>query len=136
MLTPAVLDFINIFDAAGSFIFAMVTTIANDVTAASLKRSGRRRCIVSPLLRLVDEKYILVNERHSTIGYLIENINRGLLHRALSALTFRSCGGVCHRAALCFGEDYLPGHVDKHLRSAPTGWFRGRKIEDQLGVRT
>jgi hypothetical protein len=90
---------------------------------------------------MVDEKYILVNEQHNTIGtmgkntctficsvlygvligYLIENINRGLLHRALSALTFRSCGGVCHRAALCFGEDYLPGHVDKHLRSAPTG---------------
>ncbi|KAI0285325.1 NUDIX hydrolase domain-like protein [Russula aff. rugulosa BPL654] len=75
--------------------------------------------------RLMDERCIIVDEQDRAIGaldkktcHLMENINKGLLHRAFSALVFRPSDGkllLQQRAS-----EKIPSPICGRIRAAPT----------------
>ncbi|OAX42951.1 Isopentenyldiphosphate isomerase [Rhizopogon vinicolor AM-OR11-026] len=93
--------------------------------------------------RLMDEKCILVDEQDNAIGavdkktcHLMENINKGLLHRAFSAFVFRPSDGKLLLQQRAAEKITFPDMWTNTCCSHPLDDFEQEKIEnDQLGVR-
>lgn len=93
--------------------------------------------------RLMDERCILVDEQDRAIGamdkktcHLMENINKGLLHRAFSAFIFRPSDGKLLLQQRASEKITFPNMWTNTCCSHPLDDFEEEKIEkDQLGVR-
>jgi len=93
--------------------------------------------------RLMDEKCILVDEEDNAIGamdkktcHLMENINKGLLHRAFSAFVFRPSDGKLLLQQRATEKITFPDMWTNTCCSHPLDDFEAEKVEkDQLGVR-
>lgn len=110
--------------------------------------------------RLMDERCILVDEQdnaigavdkktcsflvrcqvcytlHPTTGHLMENINKGLLHRAFSAFIFRPSDGKLLLQQRATEKITFPDMWTNTCCSHPLDDFDAEKVEaDQLGVR-
>ncbi|KAH8835244.1 NUDIX hydrolase domain-like protein [Flagelloscypha sp. PMI_526] len=93
--------------------------------------------------RLMDERCILVDEEDNAIGamdkktcHLMENINKGLLHRAFSAFVFRPSDGKLLLQQRATEKITFPDMWTNTCCSHPLDDFEEEKIEkDQLGVR-
>ena len=111
--------------------------------------------------RLMDERCILVDEQDNaigtadkktctqhhvfrcfsrydnlTLGHLMENINKGLLHRAFSAFVFRPSDGKLLLQQRASEKITFPDMWTNTCCSHPLDDFEEEKIEqDQLGVR-
>jgi len=93
--------------------------------------------------RLMDEKCILVDEEDNAIGamdkktcHLMENINKGLLHRAFSAFVFRPSDGKLLLQQRASEKITFPDMWTNTCCSHPLDDFDLEKVEkDQLGVR-
>jgi len=93
--------------------------------------------------RLMDEKCILVDEQDNAIGamdkktcHLMENINKGLLHRAFSAFVFRPSDGKLLLQQRASEKITFPDMWTNTCCSHPLDDFPEEKIEGaQLGVR-
>ncbi|KAG6381158.1 Isopentenyldiphosphate isomerase [Boletus reticuloceps] len=93
--------------------------------------------------RLMDERCILVDEQDNAIGaadkktcHLMENINKGLLHRAFSAFIFRPSDGKLLLQQRASEKITFPDMWTNTCCSHPLDDFKEEKIEqDQLGVR-
>jgi isopentenyl-diphosphate Delta-isomerase len=70
------------------------------------------------------------------IGHLMENINKGLLHRAFSAFVFRPSDGHLLLQQRASGKITFPNMWTNTCCSHPLDDFEREKVEkDQLGVR-
>ncbi|KAI6047650.1 Isopentenyldiphosphate isomerase [Pisolithus marmoratus] len=93
--------------------------------------------------RLMDERCILVDEQDNAIGamdkktcHLMENINRGLLHRAFSAFVFRPSDGKLLLQQRASSKITFPDMWTNTCCSHPLDDFEEEKVEnDQSGVR-
>jgi len=93
--------------------------------------------------RLMDERCILVDEQDNALGsadkktcHLMENINKGLLHRAFSAFVFRPSDGKLLLQQRATEKITFPDMWTNTCCSHPLDDFEQEKIEkDQLGVR-
>lgn len=93
--------------------------------------------------RLMDERCILVDEQDNAIGamdkktcHLMENINKGLLHRAFSAFVFRPSDGKLLLQQRASSKITFPGMWTNTCCSHPLDDFEEEKVEkDQSGVR-
>lgn len=93
--------------------------------------------------RLMDERCILVDEEDNAIGamdkktcHLMENINKGLLHRAFSAFVFRPSDGKLLLQQRASEKITFPDMWTNTCCSHPLDDFDLEKVEkDQLGVR-
>jgi len=93
--------------------------------------------------RLMDECCILVDENDNAIGaadkktcHLMENINKGLLHRAFSAFVFRPSDGKLLLQQRASEKITFPDMWTNTCCSHPLVDFEEEKVEkDQLGVR-
>lgn len=93
--------------------------------------------------RLMDERCILVDEQDNAIGaadkktcHLMENINKGLLHRAFSAFVFRPSDGKLLLQQRASEKITFPDMWTNTCCSHPLDDFQEEKVEkDQLGVR-
>jgi len=93
--------------------------------------------------RLMDERCILVDEQDNAIGamdkktcHLMENINKGLLHRAFSAFVFRPSDGKLLLQQRATEKITFPDMWTNTCCSHPLDDFEEEKVElDQLGVR-
>lgn len=93
--------------------------------------------------RLMDERCILVDEDDNAIGamdkktcHLMENINKGLLHRAFSVFIFRPSDGKLLLQQRASEKITFPDMWTNTCCSHPLDDFEAEKIEkDQLGVR-
>ncbi|KAF5356055.1 hypothetical protein D9756_003755 [Leucocoprinus leucothites] len=93
--------------------------------------------------RLMQERCILVDENDSVIGaadkktcHLMENINKGLLHRAFSAFVFRPSDGRLLLQQRATEKITFPDMWTNTCCSHPLDDFEDEKIEkDQKGVR-
>ncbi|KIY52706.1 Isopentenyldiphosphate isomerase [Fistulina hepatica ATCC 64428] len=93
--------------------------------------------------RLMQERCILVDEEDNAIGaadkktcHLMENINKGLLHRAFSAFIFRPSDGKLLLQQRASEKITFPDLWTNTCCSHPLDDFQDEKIEkDQLGVR-
>ncbi|KAH7910941.1 NUDIX hydrolase domain-like protein [Hygrophoropsis aurantiaca] len=93
--------------------------------------------------KLMEEMCILVDEEDKAIGamdkktcHLMENINKGLLHRAFSAFVFRPADGKLLLQQRATEKITFPDMWTNTCCSHPLNDFEREKIEkDQLGVR-
>ncbi|THH21520.1 hypothetical protein EW146_g24 [Bondarzewia mesenterica] len=93
--------------------------------------------------RLMEERCILVDERDNAIGaadkktcHLMENINKGLLHRAFSAFVFRPSDGKLLLQQRASEKITFPDMWTNTCCSHPLDDFAEEKVEaEQLGVR-
>ncbi|KAF8898759.1 Isopentenyldiphosphate isomerase [Infundibulicybe gibba] len=93
--------------------------------------------------RLMDERCILVDEEDHPIGamdkktcHLMENINKGLLHRAFSAFVFRPSDGKLLLQQRAAEKITFPNMWTNTCCSHPLDDFEDEKVEaNQLGVR-
>ncbi|RPD62912.1 Isopentenyldiphosphate isomerase [Lentinus tigrinus ALCF2SS1-6] len=93
--------------------------------------------------RLMEERCILVDEEDNALGaadkktcHLMENINKGLLHRAFSAFVFRPSDGKLLLQQRASEKITFPDMWTNTCCSHPLDDFEQEKIEkDQLGVR-
>ncbi|KAI6007426.1 Isopentenyldiphosphate isomerase [Pisolithus albus] len=93
--------------------------------------------------RLMDERCILVDEQDNAIGamdkktcHLMENINKGLLHRAFSAFVFRPSDGKLLLQQRASSKITFPDMWTNTCCSHPLDDFEEEKVEkDQSGVR-
>lgn len=93
--------------------------------------------------KLMDERCILVDEQDNAIGaadkktsHLMENINKGLLHRAFSAFVFRPTDGKLLLQKRAAEKITFPDMWTNTCCSHPLDDFEQEKVEkDQLGVR-
>jgi isopentenyl-diphosphate delta-isomerase len=93
--------------------------------------------------KLMDERCILVDEEDNAIGamdkktcHLMENINKGLLHRAFSAFVFRPSDGHLLLQQRASEKITFPDMWTNTCCSHPLDDFELEKVEkDQLGVR-
>ncbi|CAA7265813.1 unnamed protein product [Cyclocybe aegerita] len=93
--------------------------------------------------RLMDERCILVDEQDNAIGamdkktcHLMENISKGLLHRAFSAFVFRPSDGKLLLQQRASEKITFPDMWTNTCCSHPLDDFEAEKVEkDQLGVR-
>ncbi|EIN13764.1 Isopentenyldiphosphate isomerase [Punctularia strigosozonata HHB-11173 SS5] len=93
--------------------------------------------------RLMDERCILVDEQDRPIGaadkktcHLMENINKGLLHRAFSAFIFRPSDGKLLLQQRASEKITFPDMWTNTCCSHPLDDFTEEKIEaEQLGVK-
>jgi len=93
--------------------------------------------------KLMDERCILVDEEDNAIGamdkktcHLMENINKGLLHRAFSAFVFRPSDGFLLLQQRASEKITFPDMWTNTCCSHPLDDFELEKVEkDQLGVR-
>ncbi|KAF8305247.1 Isopentenyldiphosphate isomerase [Clavulina sp. PMI_390] len=93
--------------------------------------------------RLMDERCIVVDENDRAIGaldkktcHLMENINKGLLHRAFSAFVFRPSDGKLLLQQRAPEKITFPSMWTNTCCSHPLDDFEQEKIEEeQLGVR-
>ncbi|KXN90039.1 Isopentenyl-diphosphate Delta-isomerase [Leucoagaricus sp. SymC.cos] len=93
--------------------------------------------------RLMKERCILVDENDNGIGavdkktcHLMENINKGLLHRAFSAFVFRPSDGKLLLQQRASEKITFPNMWTNTCCSHPLDDFEEEKVEkDQLGVR-
>ncbi|KAK7694682.1 hypothetical protein QCA50_001870 [Cerrena zonata] len=93
--------------------------------------------------RLMDERCILVDEEDRALGaadkktcHLMENINKGLLHRAFSAFVFRPSDGKLLLQQRATEKITFPDMWTNTCCSHPLDDFEEEKVEkDQLGVR-
>jgi len=93
--------------------------------------------------RLMEERCILVDENDNAIGavdkktcHLMENINKGLLHRAFSAFVFRPSDGKLLLQQRASEKITFPDMWTNTCCSHPLDDFEEEKVEkDQLGVR-
>lgn len=93
--------------------------------------------------RLMDERCILVDEQDNAIGamdkktcHLMENINKGLLHRAFSAFVFRPSDGKLLLQQRASSKITFPDMWTNTCCSHPLDDFEEEKMEkDQSGVR-
>ncbi|KZP31370.1 Isopentenyldiphosphate isomerase [Athelia psychrophila] len=93
--------------------------------------------------KLMDERCILVDENDNAIGamdkktcHLMENINKGLLHRAFSAFVFRPSDGKLLLQRRATEKITFPDMWTNTCCSHPLDDFEAEKVEkDQLGVR-
>ncbi|KIJ68467.1 hypothetical protein HYDPIDRAFT_106668 [Hydnomerulius pinastri MD-312] len=93
--------------------------------------------------RLMDERCILVDEQDNAIGamdkktcHLMENINKGLLHRAFSAFVFRPSDGKLLLQQRASEKITFPDMWTNTCCSHPLDDFEEEKVEEQqLGVR-
>lgn len=73
---------------------------------------------------------------HKFVGHLMENINKGLLHRAFSAFVFRPSDGKLLMQQRASEKITFPDMWTNTCCSHPLDDFEEEKIEkDQLGVR-
>jgi len=93
--------------------------------------------------RLMDERCIVVDEQDNAIGaldkktcHLMENIKKGLLHRAFSAFVFRPSDGKLLLQQRASEKITFPDMWTNTCCSHPLDDFEEEKVEkDQLGVR-
>lgn len=93
--------------------------------------------------RLMDERCILVDEDDNAIGamdkktcHLMENINRGLLHRAFSTFVFRPSDGKLLLQQRASEKITFPDMWTNTCCSHPLDDFEEEKVEEgQLGVK-
>jgi len=93
--------------------------------------------------RLMDERCIVVDETDKAIGaldkktcHLMENINKGLLHRAFSAFVFRPSDGKLLLQQRASEKITFPDMWTNTCCSHPLDDFENEKVEkDQLGVK-
>ncbi|KAI0068211.1 Isopentenyldiphosphate isomerase [Artomyces pyxidatus] len=93
--------------------------------------------------RLMDERCILVDEQDRAFGaadkktcHLMENINKGLLHRAFSAFVFRPSDGKLLLQQRASEKITFPDMWTNTCCSHPLDDFPEEKVEEkQLGVR-
>ncbi|THH01798.1 hypothetical protein EW026_g969 [Hermanssonia centrifuga] len=93
--------------------------------------------------RLMDERCILVDEEDRALGaadkktcHLMENINKGLLHRAFSAFVFRPSDGKLLLQQRATEKITFPDMWTNTCCSHPLDDFAEEKVEEeQLGVR-
>ncbi|KAL0951213.1 hypothetical protein HGRIS_007936 [Hohenbuehelia grisea] len=93
--------------------------------------------------RLMDERCILVDEEDRAIGavdkktcHLMENINKGLLHRAFSAFVFRPSDGKLLLQQRASEKITFPDMWTNTCCSHPLDDFEEEKVEEaQRGVR-
>ncbi|KAF6766049.1 Isopentenyldiphosphate isomerase [Ephemerocybe angulata] len=93
--------------------------------------------------RLMDERCILVDENDNAIGavdkktcHLMENINKGLLHRAFSVFLFRPSDGKLLLQQRATEKITFPDMWTNTCCSHPLDDFAVEKVEEaQLGVR-
>ncbi|KAF8575350.1 Isopentenyldiphosphate isomerase [Ramaria rubella] len=93
--------------------------------------------------RLMDERCILVDEQDRAWGaadkktcHLMENINKGLLHRAFSAFVFRPSDGKLLLQQRASEKITFPDMWTNTCCSHPLDDFEEEKVEaDQLGVK-
>jgi len=93
--------------------------------------------------RLMDERCILVDEEDRALGaadkktcHLMENINKGLLHRAFSAFVFRPHDGKLLLQQRATEKITFPDMWTNTCCSHPLDDFEQEKVEkEQLGVR-
>ncbi|THH34078.1 hypothetical protein EUX98_g106 [Antrodiella citrinella] len=93
--------------------------------------------------RLMDERCILVDENDRALGaadkktcHLMENINKGLLHRAFSAFVFRPSDGKLLLQQRATEKITFPDMWTNTCCSHPLDDFEAEKVEkDQLGVK-
>ncbi|EJD55331.1 Isopentenyldiphosphate isomerase [Auricularia subglabra TFB-10046 SS5] len=93
--------------------------------------------------RLMDERCIVVDEQDRPIGaldkktcHLMENINKGLLHRAFSAFVFRPSDGKLLLQQRATEKITFPDMWTNTCCSHPLDDFEEEKIEkDQYGVK-
>ncbi|KZT30568.1 Isopentenyldiphosphate isomerase [Neolentinus lepideus HHB14362 ss-1] len=93
--------------------------------------------------RLMDERCILVDEQDRALGaadkktcHLMENINKGLLHRAFSAFVFRPSDGKLLLQQRATEKITFPDMWTNTCCSHPLDDFPEEKVEqDQLGVK-
>ncbi|KIK70968.1 hypothetical protein GYMLUDRAFT_33059 [Collybiopsis luxurians FD-317 M1] len=93
--------------------------------------------------KLMDERCILVDENDNALGavdkktcHLMENINKGLLHRAFSAFVFRPSDGKLLLQKRAPEKITFPNMWTNTCCSHPLDDFEAEKVEkDQLGVR-
>lgn len=93
--------------------------------------------------KLMDERCIVVDENDNAIGaldkktcHLMQNINKGLLHRAFSAFVFRPEDGKLLLQQRATEKITFPDMWTNTCCSHPLDDFEEEKIEkDQLGVR-
>lgn len=91
----------------------------------------------------MDERCILVDEQDNAIGamdkktcHLMENINKGLLHRAFSAFVFRPSDGKLLLQQRASSKITFPDMWTNTCCSHPLDDFEEEKVEkDQSGVR-
>ncbi|KAF5374748.1 hypothetical protein D9758_000296 [Tetrapyrgos nigripes] len=94
--------------------------------------------------KLMDERCILVDEQDNALGamdkktcHLMENINKGLLHRAFSAFVFRPADGKLLLQKRASEKITFPDMWTNTCCSHPLDDFEEEKIEaEQLGVRS
>ncbi|TFK30429.1 isopentenyl-diphosphate delta-isomerase [Coprinopsis marcescibilis] len=94
--------------------------------------------------KLMDERCILVDEEDNAIGamdkktcHLMENINKGLLHRAFSVFLFRPSDGKLLLQQRATEKITFPDMWTNTCCSHPLDDFEEEKVEkDQLGVRS
>jgi isopentenyl-diphosphate Delta-isomerase len=80
--------------------------------------------------------YLRTKIHHLPVGHLMENINRGLLHRAFSAFVFRPSDGKLLLQQRASEKITFPDMWTNTCCSHPLDDFEEEKIEkDQLGVR-
>ncbi|KAK0478370.1 Isopentenyldiphosphate isomerase [Armillaria novae-zelandiae] len=93
--------------------------------------------------KLMDERCILVDEDDNAIGamdkktcHLMDNINKGLLHRAFSAFVFRPSDGKLLLQQRATEKITFPDMWTNTCCSHPLDDFEAEKVEkEQLGVR-
>ncbi|KAK0208223.1 Isopentenyldiphosphate isomerase [Desarmillaria ectypa] len=93
--------------------------------------------------KLMDERCILVDEEDNAIGamdkktcHLMDNINKGLLHRAFSAFVFRPSDGKLLLQQRATEKITFPNMWTNTCCSHPLDDFEAEKVEEeQLGVR-
>jgi len=93
--------------------------------------------------RLMDERCILVDEQDNALGaadkktcHLMENINKGLLHRAFSAFVFRPSDGKLLLQQRATEKITFPDMWTNTCCSHPLDDFEAEKVEkDALGVK-
>ncbi|KAF8078637.1 NUDIX hydrolase domain-like protein [Lyophyllum atratum] len=93
--------------------------------------------------RLMDERCILVDEEDNAIGamdkktcHLMENINKGLLHRAFSVFVFRPSDGKLLLQQRATEKITFPDMWTNTCCSHPLDDFEVEKVEEnQLGVK-
>ncbi|KAL0581625.1 isopentenyl-diphosphate delta-isomerase idi1 [Marasmius crinis-equi] len=86
--------------------------------------------------KLMDERCILVDEQDNALGHLMENINKGLLHRAFSAFVFRPSDGKLLLQKRAAEKITFPDMWTNTCCSHPLDDFEEEKIEkDAYGVR-
>jgi len=136
-----------------SLRFNFMTSVANDSyaqepVASSTAHQGKLASIdlseYDPeQSKLMDERCIVVDENDVAIGaldkktcHLMENIRKGLLHRAFSAFVFRPEDGKLLLQQRATEKITFPDMWTNTCCSHPLDDFEAEKVEkDQLGVR-